>query len=162
MSPPPLQDLLFEDLEQRQMVGESMPPRVFFYGDVGRIGADLWVWAAGQGAELVLRDGKAVGPRWVVDNAWAFDCMIVDAEYLEDLEDTVDFCMAVRRAVPELRILLVSTEVRESDLSSARMLACDATLKWPAGSQALAAAVRATIENHRWFLAACHGVNAPA
>lgn len=153
-----LQELLFDGLDHRISFDLGLPRKVFFYGDVSGIGADLWGWAVHQGAELLLRDGKGVDCAWIAANARAFDCMIVHAEYLDDLEDTVDFCMNVRQAVPGLPILLVSTEVRDSDLSSARMMACDATVKWPAGSQAMAQGLRATVENHKRFLAARYGI----
>ena len=103
-----LQELLFDGLDHRISFDLGLPRKVFFYGDVSGIGADLWGWAVHQGAELLLRDGKGVDCAWIAANARAFDCMIVHAEYLDDLEDTVDFCMNVRQAVPGLQAVVIT------------------------------------------------------
>lgn len=155
-----LQAKLFDQVDVVIASGTSLPSRVFFFGDIA-VGAGLWDWAACQGAELVLRNSAVLSSQWVVDNAHTFDCMVVDAEFLPDLEDTVDFCMSVRQAVPELPIVLISTQVRDSDLSSARMMACDATVKWPASTRALTEGTRAAMSNHRQFLAARYGIGGP-
>lgn len=153
-----LQSVLFDGLSQRESTDAGLPDTVFLYTNVCAKSIGLWDWAAEQGVELVLRSGNGMGKEWVAANSYMFGCLIVDAEYLGDLEDTVDFCMSVRKAVPSLPILLVSTEVSDTDLSSERMMACDATVKWPASSQAITEGVRAASENHKRFLAARYGV----
>ncbi len=143
---------LFDRLAQRSVLDGCGPLAIFLYGNGGSTSAALWEWVARQGAELVLRHSGGTSREWISENAEMFDCMFVDGDYFQDVEDTVDFCIAVRRTTPNLPILLLSSDVRASDFSSARRIACDATLKWPASSGEIADGLNAMFENHSRFL----------
>ncbi|OOY03172.1 hypothetical protein BMI87_18770 [Thioclava sp. F28-4] len=77
---------------------------------------------------------------------------MVDGDHLGDIEDTIDFCMRVRRACPSLPMILVSSEMRADDLTCERMQACDATLKVPVSQSRLEHAIKAALQNNAYFL----------
>lgn len=67
--------------------------------------------------------------QWIAAGAEDIDLVMVDADFLGDVGDTIDFCMRIRRAMPDMPIILVSSEIRGDDFTCERMGACDVTLK---------------------------------
>lgn len=143
---------LYKDLDRR--LDEDLCPRgnVLLCGELGVTSRTIENWASDHGAQLTVMGDDILTIAWFQTVAKQIDFLIVDGDYLADTEDTVDFCMQVRRALPELRIILISSEVRGHDLTCERMMACDATLKLPISRRCLAGGAEAAIVNHDIFI----------
>lgn len=55
----------------------------------------------------------------------------VDADFMGDVGETVDLCLRLRNCSPATPLILISSEVRDHDLTAERAAICDATLKTP-------------------------------
>ncbi|WP_323005417.1 hypothetical protein [Pseudorhodobacter sp.] len=80
--------------------------------------------------------------------------VIFDADDIGDADDVVDFGFALRRQAPNAPIIMLSSQVRRNDFSSARMMICDATLKNPVTLTAFRLGLEAALENHVKYLSA--------
>ncbi len=125
---------------------------IMMCGEMGALSREVSAWADRMGATLMVVSGDDIPVDWIRSYAPRMDFMLVDSDYLGDPESTVDFCMCVRRAVPQLPIILVSSEVRSHDFTCERMMACDATLKPPLMHRALTMGVQAAYQNNDYFL----------
>ncbi|AQS47235.1 hypothetical protein BMG03_05035 [Thioclava nitratireducens] len=96
---------------------------------------------------------------WLALHTDEIDVLMVDGDHLGDIEDTIDFCMRVRRACPSLPLILVSSEMRADDLTCERMQACDVTLKVPVSQVRLEGAIQAARQNNACFLSRRHWEN---
>ena len=67
----------------------------------------------------------------------------VDADCMDEVEDTVSFCLGIRNFEPNVKIVIVSSEVRGHDLTAERAAICDATLKSPLSAYAVSEGIRA-------------------
>ncbi|WP_146010318.1 response regulator [Acidimangrovimonas sediminis] len=66
---------------------------------------------------------------WMRAHVPDIDLILVDSDCMGEIEDTIDFCLQVRRATPALPIIMVSSEIRGDDYTCERMMACDVSLK---------------------------------
>lgn len=108
-------------------------------------------WLAQLGGDLMVVSEPALDTSWLIKYAELVDYLIVDSDFIGDVEDAVDFCMRVRRAAPHLPLVLVSSEVRGDDLTAERMMACDVTLKFPLNEEQFVRGVTAAMRNNAQF-----------
>ncbi len=113
---------------------------------------DVERWCLQDQRDILIYEGLQIPLDWVVRNARRFKLCIIDADLMDDTEDTVDFCFRLRSASPEMVILLISSEVRGHDLTAERMAICDATLHAPISKTSFHNGLTAAIENHRDYL----------
>lgn len=125
---------------------------VLMCGELGRQSRDVQAWTDKMGATLMVVEDQNLPIEWIRSYASRIDFMLVDADYMADTEDTIDFCMTIRRAVPGLPIILLSSDVRSHDFTCERMMACDATLKAPLLQMALTMGVQAAYQNNDYFV----------
>ncbi|MDR6267720.1 hypothetical protein [Roseobacter sp. N2S] len=144
---------LYEKLDLNLSDKLGQKGKVALCGQIRTCTDSIMDWLSQQNSQLVVfqRDSVAIG--WLAGYAEQLDLMLVDADCMADLEEAVDFCLQIRQAAPGLKIILISSAVRESDLTCERMIACDVTLKWPVTKKFLALGVRAALENHASFMA---------
>nr|WP_325249004.1 hypothetical protein [Amylibacter sp.] len=144
---------LYEKLDLNLSDKLSQKGKVALCGEISSCTDSIIDWLAEQKSKLVVFQRETVAMGWLTDYAEELDLMLVDADCMPDLGEAVDFCLQIRRAVPDLKIILISSKVREPDLSCERMVACDATLKWPVTVKYLSLGFRAARENHASFMA---------
>ncbi|MBL4918783.1 hypothetical protein [Szabonella alba] len=125
-----------------------------FLGELGPPSRVISDWALRHGTTLMVIGYQPLPMDWLQRYAPHLDFMMVDADYMDDTEGTVDFCMRVRHATPRLPLLLLSSEVRGHDLTCERMMACDVTLKSPMQELALTEGIRAAYQNNAYYLTA--------
>ncbi|WP_126978651.1 hypothetical protein [Frigidibacter oleivorans] len=125
---------------------------VVMCGEAGRPAAELSFLVQREQARLAIVEEEGLSTEWIAANASRIDFLVVDADYMGDVTDTVDFCLRVRRAAPELPMVLISSEVRGDDLTCERMMACDVTLKLPLTQSKLQTGIRTAFQNHAYFL----------
>ncbi len=121
-------------------------------GELGPPSALISEWARRIGTTLMVVGSNPLPMDWLQRYAPHLDFMMVDADYLDDTESTVDFCMRVRRATPALPLILLSSEVRGHDMTCERMMACDVTLKSPVHETALTEGIRAAYQNNAYYM----------
>lgn len=115
-------------------------------------GRSIFEWAAHQGAQVILLNRVLTDMTWLARTATQVDYLIVDADFMDDIEDAVDLCLRIRRGLPGLRIILISGEVRGHDLTCERMNACDVTLKGPVTARCLDLGAHVARESHGKFM----------
>ena len=71
----------------------------------------------------------------------------VDADFMGDLGETVDLCLRLRNRSPGTPLILISSEVRDHDLTAERAAICDATLKTPLTERDIQIGISAACEN---------------
>jgi len=120
-------------------------------GERGVSSRPISEWTQNHGATLMIIEEKPLPLDWLRRYAPRLDFLMVDGDYLDDTEETVDFCMQVRRAIPTLPLILLSSEVRGHDLTCERMAACDVTLKTPVQAKMLTQGVEAAYANNAYF-----------
>lgn len=126
--------------------------RVVLCGDASSSEGELQGFIHRQNARLTIVSDDALTVDWLHENAGDIDVLVVDADFLGDIEDTIDFCIRVRRAAPQLPLILLSSEMRGNDYTCERMMACDATLKLPISDTTLTTGLQAAYENNRYFV----------
>jgi len=89
--------------------------------------------------------------QWVHQGFEEIDLMIVDADFLGDVGDTIDFCMRVRRLMPQMPLVLISSEVSGDDFTCERMGACDVTLKAGFSRPRLEQAILTAYRNNAFY-----------
>lgn len=120
-------------------------------GELGRSSRPISEWVAKHGATLMVINEKPLSLVWLHRYAHHIDFLMVDADYMDDTEESVDFCMRLRRAIPSLPLIMLSSEVRGHDLTCERMMACDVTVRTPVQAHILSQCVLAAYENHAYF-----------
>ncbi|MCF2872021.1 hypothetical protein L0664_13175 [Octadecabacter sp. G9-8] len=103
-----------------------------YFGEAHSRNFDAIADWAGQDIGLVLAV-RSEEASWkevqsIIDRA---DVYFVDADFMGDLEDTVDYCLRLRNHAPNIPLILISSEVRGHDLTAERSAICDVTLKPP-------------------------------
>lgn len=137
-----------------------LPKRCIIYcGAGGLIGAELSELCEREEARLLVWPEGVLPEIWLALHTDEIDVLMVDGDHLGDIEDTIDFCMRVRRACPSLPLILVSSEMRGDDLTCERMQACDVTLKVPVSQIRLEGAIQAARQNNAYFLSRRHWEN---
>lgn len=124
---------------------------ILMCGEMGAMSRDLSEWADRMRAVVMVVSEKRMTMDWLREYAPRLDFILVDSDYLGDTEATIDFCLQVRRAVPSLPVVLVSSEVRSHDFTCERMMACDVTLKPPLLQTALTMGVQAAYQNNDYY-----------
>lgn len=153
--PPRTEETLLEGLSIKvgNLIDAPLCPKglILMCGELGTNSADLGRWADKCGAKLMVVSEDNLSLDWIKEYAPRLDFMLVDADYMADTEDTIDFCLRVRRAVPSLPIILLSSAVRGHDFTCERMMACDATLRAPLISTALTMGAQAAYQNNEYY-----------
>ncbi|MCC6007382.1 MAG: hypothetical protein JJU40_06875 [Rhodobacteraceae bacterium] len=106
-----------------------------------------WVEAEG-GALMVLAEPDVPAP-WLGIHAARLDVCLVDADLHGDTEETVAYCLALRRAAPGLPVVILSSEVQAHDFTPARMDVCDVALRTPLSRTAFVLGLQAAYRNAR-------------
>jgi len=101
------------------------------------------------GSVAMLVANRDLSMAWLKEYAPKISLIVVDGDSLGDAEDMVDRLMALRTAVPDLPVVLLSTGVATDDLSAGRRVICDATLRKPASPFALERGIDAARDNHQ-------------
>ena len=126
---------------------------VVFCGAQGASELETRKLARKEQASFLAVSEEDLSTAWLAEHVDEIDVLMVDGDYLGDIEDTVDFCLQVRRAAPGLPLVLISSEMRGDDFTCERMQACDVTIKSGFAQERLGAAIRAAYENNAYFLA---------
>ncbi|OOY06785.1 response regulator [Thioclava sp. F28-4] len=156
-SPRGQSDSVSANRNSRCVAGRLLPKRCIVYcGEPGAIRDELAQICEHEGARLLSSSEGALPGAWLALHTEEIDILMVDGDYLGEIEDTIDYCMRVRRACPSLPVILVSSEMRADDLTCERMQACDATLKAPVSQVRLEKAVIAARQNNAFFLSRLH------
>ncbi|MCB5412330.1 hypothetical protein [Pseudogemmobacter faecipullorum] len=140
-------------LKSSALVDKPLCPKglILMCGEMGSLSRDLQDWSERMRAVVMVVSEERMNLDWLRDHAPRLDFLLVDSDYLDDTESTIDFCMQVRRAVPRLPLVLVSSEVRSHDFTCERMMACDVTLKPPLLHTALTLGVQAAYQNNAYY-----------
>ncbi|MPQ96199.1 hypothetical protein [Thioclava sp. JE_KL1] len=129
---------------------------IVYCGEPGLIRDELAQICEHEGARLLSCSEGELPGAWLALHTEEIDILVVDGDYLGEMEDTIDYCMRVRRACPSLPVILVSSEMRADDLTCERMQACDVTLKAPVSQVRLEKAVITARQNNAFFLSRLH------
>jgi len=108
-------------------------------------------WVSQFGGNLMVVSEEEAPVEWLLKYADKLDFLLLDSDFVGDVEDVVDLCLYLRRAAPGLKIVLISSEVRNDDFTAERMMACDATLKSPFSKARLHEAFEAAHENSAYY-----------
>jgi hypothetical protein len=126
---------------------------IVFCGASGPAEIEARKLARKEHATFLVGPEEDLSTAWLAEHVDEIDVLMVDGDYLGDVEDTIDFCLQVRRAAPSLPIILISSEMRGDDFTCERMQACDVSVKSGFSETRLGAAIRAAYENNAYFLA---------
>lgn len=139
--------------EQRRENATKLCPRglSLFCGEFDSNAFSYREWLAQLGGDLMVVSEPDLDTQWLRKYAELVDYLVVDSDFIGDVEDAVDFCMRVRRAAPQLPLLLISSEVRGDDLTAERMMACDVTLKFPLNEAQFGRGLSAAKQNNAHF-----------
>lgn len=124
---------------------------VLMCGETGRNTAQLSSWAAQMRAQVMVVQKSSIDMNWIEKYVNRLDFMVVDADHLGNSGATVDLCLQIRRSLPKLPLVLLSSMVRAHDFTSERMMACDVTLKSPLMHSALTIGIQAAYQNNRHY-----------
>jgi len=124
-----------------------------FCGASGSAEIEVGKLARKEQATFLIIPEEDLSTTWLAEHVGEIDVLMVDGDYLGDVEDTVDFCLQVRRAAPGLPLILISSEMRGDDFTCERMQACDVTIKSGFSETRLREAIRAAYENNAYFMA---------
>lgn len=78
---------------------------------------------------------------WLTKSGISLDFVIVDVEHLGGVHKALDFCLDIRKALPDMKIILISDEVSGDDFGSERKAVCDGTLMKPVSQTRLLDAI---------------------
>lgn len=109
---------------------------------------DLKATVERMGSVAMLVSNRDLSMAWLKEYAPKISMVVVDGDSLGDAEDMVDRLMALREAVPDLPVVLLTTGVATDDLSAGRRMICDATLRKPVSPFALERGTGAALDNH--------------
>lgn len=124
---------------------------VLICGDYGGKTAELDTWAERMCAQVMVVQKSSIYMTWLQKYAPRLDFMVVDADHLGNSSATIELCLQIRRSLPKLPLVLLSSAVRTHDFSSERMQACDVTLKPPLLHSALSIGIQAAYQNNRHY-----------
>lgn len=105
----------------------------------------------GRGAHVAVTPLHHLPLDWFDRFANSYDMALVDADFLGDKFAMIDFGMRLRRYSPDLPILMLSSQVAESDHSTERMAFCDVTLRLPVSETDLFDSLVTALENHAYW-----------
>lgn len=89
---------------------------------------------------------------WLKRNPAAKAMLLINSDALEDVDALCDIGFALRAAVPDLPLIVTSSNVAASDFSTLRMHLCDVTLKAPASESSFKQACLAALANNAFYL----------
>lgn len=95
----------------------------------------------------VLTDCQS-SPEKLVHIAKTHDLALVNVSAINDADCIIDLGFKLRQIVPDLPVVLMSSQFQSSDFSTERFAICDASLRLPTGSATLQAAIQAALTNH--------------
>ena len=104
-----------------------------------------------QGAHLHVVPLRHLPLDWFDRYANSYDMALIDAEFLGDKIDMIDFGMRLRRFAPDLPIIMLSTRVSAPDFTTERMAFCDVTLRLPVSETTLFESLSIALENHAYW-----------
>lgn len=105
----------------------------------------------GRGAHVAVTPLHHLPLEWFDRFANSFDIALVDADFLGDKFAMIDFGMRLRRYSPDLPILMLSSQIAQSDHSTERMAFCDVTLRLPVSESDLFDSLATALENHAYW-----------
>ncbi len=143
----PLEDRLWSDTEVK-MTSPLSSRRVLLLGPVGPRRAAVRDMLQEIGVRMTAMVGSARHLATVVELAASFDCVMIDFDAFDDVEDGVDALLDFRRKCPGIAVVLLSSSVGGDDLSSERAAITDATVRLPATGDRLSRALSCALENH--------------
>lgn len=148
---------LHESLAERaeRVVAQRLLPKggIVMCGESDAVAVEGQRLATQERANFLTVPEEELSVDWLAEHAGEIDVLLVDADYLGDVEDTVDFCLRVRRGCASLPIILISSEIRGDDFTCERMHACDVTLRNSVSRIRLENAIRTAFENNAYYLA---------
>ncbi|WFE73792.1 hypothetical protein [Roseinatronobacter sp. S2] len=86
---------------------------------------------------------------WLTTSGISLDFVIVDVEHLGGVHKAINFCLTIRKALPDMKIILISDEVSGDDFGSERKSVCDGTLMKPISQTRLLDAILICSQNQR-------------
>lgn len=122
--------------------------RVLLLGQVGPQRADVRDMLQQIGVRMTVIVGRARHLSELAELASFFDCVMIDFDAFDDAEDGVDALLDFRRKSPGIAVMLLSSLVKDDDLSGERSAITDVTLRVPTTGDRLRRALSAATENH--------------
>jgi len=123
-----------------------------FFGRAGGVSSCVNDWFRWMGGNLLLTDLESTSERWLRRSVHRVDYCLVDESSIGDVGEVVEQCLFLRRAVPNMPLLLLSSSVKEDDFSTERMAICDATLRTPMTRAAFCHGLHAAKRNNIRYL----------
>ena len=104
-------------------------------------------WAGAQ-QDAFLTSSMDEIPWWEIDGLLRrAGVLFVDADSVGDAGETVDLCLHLRARSPNTPLILISSDVRDHDLTAERAAICDATLKKPLTTSSIERGISAAHRN---------------
>lgn len=150
--------LFFWDGRERQMSRLNYMPSYcprglsLFFGKAGGVSSSVNDWLRWMGGNLLLTDLENTSERWLARSVRRIDFCLVDESSIGDVGEVVEQCLFLRRVVPSMPLVLLSSSVREDDFSTERMAICDATLRTPITRAAFCHGLQAAKRNNMRYL----------
>ena len=104
-----------------------------------------------HGAHATVVPLRHLPLEWFDRFANSYDMALVDADFLGDKIEMIDFGMRLRRFSPELPVVMLSSRIAAPDYSTERMAFCDVTLRLPVTETALYESFSIALENHAYW-----------
>jgi hypothetical protein len=108
---------------------------------------ELCNWIVDVGAQASMTGAILPSVHWVARRADKFDAVLLDADHIGAVESLVETGFDLRRAAPQLPIVILSSQVSCHDFSRERQAICDATLRRPLSRSAFFLGVSAAQSN---------------
>lgn len=123
-----------------------------FFGKAGDVSSCVNDWVRRMGGNLMLTDLESTSERRLRRSVHRVDFCLVDESSIGDVCQVVEQCLFLRRAVPNMPLLLLSSSVKDDDFSTERMAICDATLRTPLSRAAFSYGLHAAKHNNARYL----------
>ncbi len=120
-------------------------------GQLGERSESLTGWIARMGGNLMVVDGLTLPDMWLGKYAYRMDFCLIDGDANPDLGHTIDVCLRMRTLVPDLPLILLSSQVSSDDLTSERAAICDVTLRTPLTYASFARGVNCATHNNAFY-----------
>lgn len=88
---------------------------------------------------------------WLERNPTSKALVLINADSLDDSDALCDIGFALRESVPDLPLIVTSSNVAASDFSTLRMQLCDVTLKAPASESSFQQACLVALSNNAFY-----------
>lgn len=126
--------------------------KTVFFGRRGYVSDCMDEWIGLMGGSVTYAEEAGAGEDWLRRLAPRLDFILVDESAAEDIRQLVEHCLFLRRALPEVPLLLLSPSVKGDDFGTERMAICDVTLRTPLSQAAFVRALRMARSNNRRYV----------